>query len=128
MQGQSRLVQQQDQVAVGGVLQLGEVGEEGEEPARALVEGHGDAVPAVADPDLQDGAFGQWRLLAGFGGTEDLELDLEFLVLRPVLEDLIGDRVAGVLGFADQPFWRPSCRGCYGLKVTRRSSVTSWMA
>ena len=105
VQGQAGLVEQDDQVAGLPFFELAEVGEEAEEPDEAagpLVERHGRAVPVVVDPDEQDRSLVQRRRGAVLRRV-DAELDAQVLVLRPVLEDFVGDRVAGVLQVPDQP-------------------------
>src|SRR5204863_9224496 len=104
VQREAGLVEQEDKVALRALLELVEVGQEAEEPDEAagpVVERDRDAMAVVADPDLQDRTFVERRRGAGFG-LEDAEQDSQVGVLGPVLEDLLADRVAGVLQLADE--------------------------
>ena len=59
-------------------------------PLERSSKGDGDAVSVVPDADVQDGAFVERGDVVGVGGGQ-VELNAELLVLRPVLEHLVGD-------------------------------------
>lgn len=101
---QSRLVEQEDRPTARLLLDVGEVGEEREEPdeaARPLVEGDCYAVPRVVDPDVHDRPLVQRRLVVRIGvGHADFQPKV--LVLGPVLENLVGDPVRGAFELSGQ--------------------------
>ena len=77
MKVKPRLIQKQNQACFLFLLQLGEVGQEGEEPHEALgalVEWHGYAMPIVPYAHVEDGSRIERRRVVGIGGGK-VELD-----------------------------------------------------
>jgi hypothetical protein len=99
---ESRFVQQQNQISVafGAVFDGGEPDHEAEEPDEALatlVERNCDAVPQIFDPDIEILAIVEGRLVLRI--ALDVKLDREFLILFPVIEDLLGNGEADCFQF-----------------------------
>src|SRR5439155_26959395 len=102
MKVESRLVQQQNQISVAysAVFDSGEPDHEAEEPDEALaalVERNCDAVAQILDPDIKILAIIEGRLV--FRIALDVKLDRQFLVLSPVIEDLLGNGQADCFQF-----------------------------
>lgn len=96
VQGQGRFVKQYDD-AMLGLLELTECREEAEEPLEAagtLTEVIGEAVPTVLYPDLEISGDGVLAEVGRFSDFVHIDLDGQFGVLRPILENLFGQFVA----------------------------------
>src|SRR6266508_7012360 len=65
--------------------------EEPDKSLAALVKRHADAVPLIADANVEIAAIVEWWLIVGIGF--DVELHVQRFVLGPKLKDLICDRV-----------------------------------
>lgn len=103
VQRQARLVEEQDDTAVflSDLRELHEKGEKPDEAFGALGEWHRDAVQAVLDARPRDWAAVERSRIAGLALRED-DLDLQLVVLGPVLENLIGDAQGGGLALGVQ--------------------------